>query len=221
MNSNEAKTVADFLIADFEGEMAATLRVLGAVPDGHLDYSPDQKSKNALQLVRHIVLEDEWLLNCIANGEFTPPPDDSDVCGIMNPAGATAYYQEKIPAAIARVRACRRSLEQGPRHVRDDAGPGSELPGDYGEAFGPPSRAIEFLSARHGRQRAGHLRAVGRYGRIRRGIVGTAGGSRRRRAGAALRKGRPCANAATAVPAAFLESPNCSSFTPKRSIRER
>ena len=105
MNSNEAKTVAEFLIADLENEIQTTLRVLAAVPNAHLDYRPDPKSKTALGLVRHIALEDEWLLNCVANGEFTPPPDDSDACGIMNPADAVARYKEKVPAALNRVRA--------------------------------------------------------------------------------------------------------------------
>lgn len=105
MDSKDAKTVADFLIADFENEMQTTLSVIGAVPDSHLDYRPDSKSKTGLGLVRHITLEDEWLLNCIANGEFTPPPDDSDSCGIMNPADAIAQYKEKVPAALDRVRA--------------------------------------------------------------------------------------------------------------------
>lgn len=105
MDSSQAKTVADFLIADFQNEMQTTLRVIEAVPSGHLDYQPDSKAKTGLGLVRHITLEDEWLLNCIANGEFTPPPDDSDACGIMNAADAVARYKEKIPAALERVRA--------------------------------------------------------------------------------------------------------------------
>jgi uncharacterized damage-inducible protein DinB len=105
MGSKEAKTVADFLIADFENEMQTTLRVIQAVPNSHLDYRPDSKSKTGLGLVRHITLEDEWLLTCIANGAFTPPPDDSDACGIMNPADAIARYKEKVPAALDRVRA--------------------------------------------------------------------------------------------------------------------
>lgn len=105
MDSNETKTVAEFLVADFENEMQTTQRIIGAVPNGRLDYRPDSKSKTALGLVRHITLEDEWLLNCIANGEFTPPPDDSDACGIMNPADAVARYKEKVPAALNRVRA--------------------------------------------------------------------------------------------------------------------
>jgi hypothetical protein len=105
MDSNQAKTLADFLSADFENEMQATLRVIQAVPNDHLDYRPDPKSKSGLGLVRHITLEDEWLLNCIANGEFTSPPDDSDACGIMNPADAVTCYNEIVPAAMARVRA--------------------------------------------------------------------------------------------------------------------
>ena len=105
MNSNETKTVADFLIADFESEMQTTLRVLGAIPNKNLDYRPDPKSKSALGLLRHIALEDAWLLNSIANGEFAPPPDDSDACGIMTPAQAIARYKEIAPAALNRVRA--------------------------------------------------------------------------------------------------------------------
>jgi uncharacterized damage-inducible protein DinB len=104
MDSKEVKTVADFLIADFENEMQTTLRVIEAVPNGRLEYRPDAKSKTGLGLVRHITLEDEWLLNCIANGKFTPPPDDSDACGIMSPADALARYKEKVPAALGRVR---------------------------------------------------------------------------------------------------------------------
>ncbi len=44
------------------------------------------------------------MLTCVANGEFTPPPDDSDECAIMNPTDAVARYKEKVPAALDRVR---------------------------------------------------------------------------------------------------------------------
>ena len=104
MSAENVKTIADFLIADFEGEMRTTLGVLASVPTDRLDYQPDPKSKTGLGLVRHIVLEDEWLLNCIANGVFTPPPDDSDACGIMRPTDAIARYKQHVPAALDRVR---------------------------------------------------------------------------------------------------------------------
>ena len=105
MNSNQTKTIADFLITDFESEMQTTLRVLSAVPNDGLAYQPDPKSKTGLGLVRHITLEDEWLLNSIADGAFVPPPDDSDACGVMNSADAVARYKTKVPAALDRVRA--------------------------------------------------------------------------------------------------------------------
>lgn len=105
MGSAEAKTVADFLVADFEQEVQTTLRVLEAVPNQRLDYRPDTKGKTGLGLLRHIGLEDAWLLNCIASGTFTPPPDDSDACGIMNPADAVARYTTDVPLALDRVRA--------------------------------------------------------------------------------------------------------------------
>ena len=105
MGSTEAKVVADFLVADFEQEMQTTLRVLEAVPNQRLDYRPDTKGKTGLGLVRHIGLEDAWLLNCIADGTFTPPPDDSDACGIMSPSDAVARYKADVPPALDRVRA--------------------------------------------------------------------------------------------------------------------
>ena len=104
MSPQDAKNVADFLIADFENEMQTTERVLAAVPTDRLDYQPDPKAKTGLGLIRHIPLEDAWLLNCVANGVFTPPPDQSDECGIMTPSDAVARYKETVPAALDRVR---------------------------------------------------------------------------------------------------------------------
>ena len=105
MSPQEAKTAADFLIAEFATEMQTTLSVIGAVPKDHLDYRPHAKSRTGLGLVRHITLEDEWILDCIANGKFTTPPDESNACGIMTPADAIARYKVKVPAALDRVRA--------------------------------------------------------------------------------------------------------------------
>jgi len=105
MDATTAKAIADFLVNDFEYETTITRSVLGAVPSGRLDYRPDAKAKTGLGLARHIALEDAWLLNGIADGAFTPPPDDSDACGIHNSADAVARYEASVPAALARVRA--------------------------------------------------------------------------------------------------------------------
>jgi uncharacterized damage-inducible protein DinB len=105
MDQLQAKIVADFLIGEVEQEMQTTLRVFGAAANCKLDYQPDSASKTGLGLIRHITLEDEWLLNSIADGAFKPPPDDSDACGISSPAVAISQYKERIPAALNRVRA--------------------------------------------------------------------------------------------------------------------
>jgi uncharacterized damage-inducible protein DinB len=104
MNPEQARTIADFLLSDFEAEVPLTLGVFQAVPADRLDYQPDAMSKTALGLLRHLTLEDEWMLTSVADGRFTPPPDDSDACGVMTPADAAAQYKERVSAAIARLR---------------------------------------------------------------------------------------------------------------------
>ena len=104
MTPQEAKSIAEFLVADLENEVGITTGVFAAVPQDRLDYTPDPKSKTALGLVRHITLEDEWMLNSVCDGKFEPPPDDSDACGIMTPAQAIEQYQARMAKAMARVR---------------------------------------------------------------------------------------------------------------------
>lgn len=105
MDAQEARVVAEYLLATFESEVATTVAVFRAVRADRLDYRPDPVSKTALGLMRHITLEDEWMLDAIAAGEFTPVPDDSDACGVQTPEDAAARYADRIPAALARVRA--------------------------------------------------------------------------------------------------------------------
>jgi hypothetical protein len=105
MDAQHAKIVADFLIADFEKEIEKTVGVISAVPTNGASYRPDGKSRTGLGLVRHITLEDEWMLLAVATGTFAPFPDDSDACGIMSGADAVARYKKAIPVALDRVRA--------------------------------------------------------------------------------------------------------------------
>jgi uncharacterized damage-inducible protein DinB len=105
MRPEDAKVTAEFLLSMLEHEVKTTAGVFAAVPADRLTYQPDQKSKSALGLLRHLVLEDEWILNAVADGRFAPMPDDSDVCRIMTPTDAVGFYNERIPRAIGRVRA--------------------------------------------------------------------------------------------------------------------
>lgn len=151
MTSAEAKIVSDFLAATFASEVPVTARVFEAVPADKAGYRPDSVSKTALDLIRHITLEDEWLLNAVADGAFAPMPDQSDACGIMTPADAIAEYNKRVPAALERVKAL-----SGDALLRTV---------DLGGMFQLP--AIQFLSltvrhsAHHRGQLSAYLRAMG------------------------------------------------------------
>jgi uncharacterized damage-inducible protein DinB len=151
MNPQHAQVVSEFLLGNLDAEIPATINVLRAVPLDKLEYRPDPASKTALALVRHITLDDEWLLNGVADGAFGPVPDESDACGLMSPADAVARYKERIPAAMARVRAM-----SGDALMQEVA---------LGDVIKMP--AIQFLammlrhSAHHRGQLSAYLRAMG------------------------------------------------------------
>lgn len=105
MTAADAKTIAEFLIATIEYEMAATHAVMAAVPADGCNYRPDHTSKNALALARHIALEDEWMLEAVADGKFGAQKDESDACGLMTPADTVAYHKKAVTTQLAKIRA--------------------------------------------------------------------------------------------------------------------
>jgi uncharacterized damage-inducible protein DinB len=105
MIPDAAQQIARFLVSNIEAEIAITTNVFAAVPPDRTDYRPHPMSKSAMELLRHLTLEDEWFLSAIVDGSFGPFPDESDACGIMTPADAVADYQRRIPPALKRVAA--------------------------------------------------------------------------------------------------------------------
>src|SRR5687768_14778393 len=104
MSPEDAKTVGMFLLETLEAEIPITVSVFSAVPENRCDYRPDALAKTALDLVRHITLEDEWFLNAIADGRFSSMPDQSDACGLMTPSDGATQYPGRMSAGINRVR---------------------------------------------------------------------------------------------------------------------
>ena len=106
MSPQDARTIANFLAADFGREIPVTARVIGSATTEKLDYAPDAKSKTGIALIRHLVVSDAWFLNSIADGAFVGGnSDESDKCGIMTPADGSAKYTELVTAALGRVNA--------------------------------------------------------------------------------------------------------------------
>src|SRR5688500_11987003 len=105
MKPEDAKTIANFLVATFESELPATHAVMAAIPADGCNYRPDGTSKTALALARHIALEDEWMLGAVADGQFGPGKDESDACGLMTPADAIARHKQDVQARLDQIRA--------------------------------------------------------------------------------------------------------------------
>ena len=114
MSPEESKIMAGFFISVFEQEAGTTARVIKAIPENNQHYRPDPQSRTALELARHIVLEDVWLLDAVIDLEFKPLPDQTDACGIMTPLGiaglARAAPKGRLVACTAEQPTARQNL---------------------------------------------------------------------------------------------------------------
>jgi uncharacterized damage-inducible protein DinB len=100
MTEDNARIVADYLLAQTEYEMAATRRVLAAVAAETANYKPSEKCMSGLQLAGHIAASEPFFLSGVINGKFEWAPPD-----FKTPAEALAYYDQKMPGLIAAARA--------------------------------------------------------------------------------------------------------------------
>jgi len=103
MTPEEAKVIGTYLTGVLKMEMAATKRVISAIPDDKLDYSPDEKSMNALALAKHIAEGEVMLMDIALAGGDAPPP--AAVSALTTPAEIVEWYDQEAAAAIAKVEA--------------------------------------------------------------------------------------------------------------------
>ena len=68
--AEQAKVVADTMLGDFDNEVAATKRVIGAIPAGKESYAPDPKNMTAIDLAWHIARAEPFFLNSMCDGQF-------------------------------------------------------------------------------------------------------------------------------------------------------
>jgi uncharacterized damage-inducible protein DinB len=100
MTDENAKTIADYLLGQMEFEMAATRRVLSALPAGASNYKPSEKCMNGLELAGHIAASEVFFLRGVVNGKFEWAPPE-----FKTPAEALAYYEQQVPGLISDARA--------------------------------------------------------------------------------------------------------------------
>ncbi len=104
MNPESAKAMADFYIPILTQEIETNVRVFKAVPEDERDYRPHSNSMSALELARHMSLEDVWFLQAVIDGQFGAMPAQGEDSEVKSVADAVDLYHDKIPALIEQVK---------------------------------------------------------------------------------------------------------------------
>ena len=107
MDQAQAQFLGQYLCKLWEGEFAATVKVLAAVPDDKCTYRPDEKSRTAWELATHLATADVWFADSVVSGSFVFDPvvakQRESLFGSI--ADVVAYYKKEFPAALDRIRA--------------------------------------------------------------------------------------------------------------------
>jgi uncharacterized damage-inducible protein DinB len=107
MRSDHARVVAEAMVALWQGEFPATVRVLSAVSDANRDYRPDPKSRSAWDLMTHMATADIWFIDSIVQGTFQLDPEKvrQAEAAFGQVSDVVEFYKQAFPANLDRVRA--------------------------------------------------------------------------------------------------------------------
>ncbi len=96
----------DVALVSFEREMAATKRVIEAIPEEKKTWKPDPKAKSAEELAWHIATVEPGMLLGIANLSFMSTEEEERIQKNIPKtiAEIAKYYETNLPKAIERVR---------------------------------------------------------------------------------------------------------------------
>jgi len=103
MTADQAKTIADYTLSDYESERAATKRVIEAIPSSGLNYTPDQKSMTALDLAWHVASAEWFFLNSVCEGQFAAGEGKRPE-SIRNTQDVLAWYDQNVPPLLERAK---------------------------------------------------------------------------------------------------------------------
>jgi len=104
MNPESARAMAGFYIPILAEEVETNVRVFKAVPEEERDYRPHSNSMSALEIARHMSLEDVWFLQAVIDGQFGPVPPQGPDSEVTSVADAIDLYNEKMPTLIEQVK---------------------------------------------------------------------------------------------------------------------
>ena len=100
MKPDQAKTVAEVVGQNLQGEWMHTYKAINAVPDAQKDYRPEANSRSAWELAHHIAICDVGFLQAVINNSFANFPAKCDAKDI---AGLADWYKHEMPKALEKM----------------------------------------------------------------------------------------------------------------------
>src|SRR5262245_47778597 len=103
MTAEQAQVLLPLELTSITAERPVTRAVIAAIPADRCDYTPDPITRSAIELAWHIVSAENRFLEAVVNGAFdlTPRPRPET---IRTPADVNAWYDERLPGLLDRLR---------------------------------------------------------------------------------------------------------------------
>jgi uncharacterized damage-inducible protein DinB len=103
LTADNVTVVLQTLLPSLDREHPTTKRVIEAIPDAKVDFTPDGISMSAISLAWHIVTSETRFLEAVVNGAFDLTQRSRD--GIATAEAVNKWYAERYAKAVAQLQA--------------------------------------------------------------------------------------------------------------------
>ena len=100
----QAMTLLQFNIQDYEFEIPTTRAALAAIPESGADYRPDPKSRTARELIFHIAGTEKWFLDSFAAGQFLQEEPAMPQGQLKTHADIVAWWETETAKGIEKLK---------------------------------------------------------------------------------------------------------------------
>lgn len=104
MTPEQAQTLLGADLKSLAAERETSRAVIAAIPPDKSDYTPDPVARSAIELAWHIVSAENRFLEAVAAGAFDLSPRPRPET-IRTPADVNAWYDERLPRNLERLKA--------------------------------------------------------------------------------------------------------------------
>ena len=101
LTAEQAKSMADMMLAGVELEAATTRKVIAAIPADKVDFKLGEKGWTAGKIAWHIARSEAWFAQAVVTGQF---PEEEEPAPPASVAEVLAWWDANVPAATAKVR---------------------------------------------------------------------------------------------------------------------